>query len=619
MNDNRSLKQELKSWERNFREQNDGRAPTKDDMKKDATIGKQANEAHGYPFQIMKYPLLVPAAKYKLYRALTKASSATADSSASSQSGQQTRLSGSQSTQDDSALTANPSTPPSLRSFPKSRPVESPAKPTTCNPFSPVKQSQRVRRVGRHNSREATTDDDSDNALDGRCSKAEPNPFVVFPSTESTVHVPSIFAAHTHHLTSQSSVKSTSSPSSSLSPKVLSSKTLHREISPDETRSGGYPAQPMSRDSKRIHGFANSPRKVQDFLAASSMANGTAKVLNQMYTPRTKARKRMRGEDIPYTPSEGRRQKRWRESPPHHGDPGTDIPNGSRNSPTLHCDEEQTGGGGDIDELPESPVKPRYASSIGSRPGFKPIFDETSSTTRTFPPHPTAHDGTYPTKPAPILENANRWSAGSSSQPHSGEQSPVNVVMGTTAGVVGPEYALYPPSPPAHKQHSARSNSRVSRGGQAPDVSHDEVDEVERSASDHVVISHNLAWGTRADWLARQGVSDLDLDDDDFGKTVLPPRSQPPTPEIRPTVDNDLEISDNLRQALTISAFCAGHNIPNIPREPRVAAASHRFMQGREDLSLSRVESGIWDIGEVDVDDEDWESEPDGWNASRDS
>ena len=43
MADNRSLKQELKSWERNFREQNGGRAPTKDDMKKDPAIGKQAH------------------------------------------------------------------------------------------------------------------------------------------------------------------------------------------------------------------------------------------------------------------------------------------------------------------------------------------------------------------------------------------------------------------------------------------------------------------------------------------------------------------------------------------------------------------------------------------------
>lgn len=46
MADNRGLKQELKKWERNFRQRNAGRTPTKDDVKKDLAIGKQTNGAH---------------------------------------------------------------------------------------------------------------------------------------------------------------------------------------------------------------------------------------------------------------------------------------------------------------------------------------------------------------------------------------------------------------------------------------------------------------------------------------------------------------------------------------------------------------------------------------------
>lgn len=40
MADALQLKHELKTWERNFREQNGGRAPTKEDTKKDPVIGE---------------------------------------------------------------------------------------------------------------------------------------------------------------------------------------------------------------------------------------------------------------------------------------------------------------------------------------------------------------------------------------------------------------------------------------------------------------------------------------------------------------------------------------------------------------------------------------------------
>lgn len=563
---------------------------------------------------------LFSAAKYKLYRALTKASSATTDLSSTSQSGQQTRQNSSQAGRNDGIPTASSHRSSSLRSLPKSRPVESPAKSSASNPFSPVKPS-RVKRFAPHNSREIIPFD-HDNVLDGRLPEAESDPFVVSPSTESTVPVSSIFSANRHHSLRQSSVrglKSISSPSSFPSTKILpSASSLRREISPTEAKQGDSPTELTSLGSKGIYDSAPS-RKLQDLLVASSMDNRTGRVSSQTHTPRTKARKRMRGEDIPYTPSETRGQKRWRGTPVHNSEQITDIP---KNPPVPDHHEAQANDNGDIDELPESPVKPRYPpASIGSSSGFKPIFEQGPAGTRVSHTTKSAHGLT------PILENADRWTAQSSTHPEFGEQSPADVVMGTVTDVmdtvtdVGPQYVLYPPSPPALKQHpNARSNSKISRSNRALDGPLQKMDEIELSTcsdeDEDVVISHNLAWGARPDWLACEGNFGSDSDDDGLGKTVLPSRYPPQFAEILPTAANDLEVSDNLSQALTISAFGAGHNIS---REPCEAAASHRFAQGREDLSPPRAGGGIWGIGEFDDDGEVWESEPDGWNASPNS
>lgn len=566
-------------------------------------------------FQTMKHAFL--AAKYKLYRALTKASSATTGSSATSQSGQQTRHSGSEAVHHDSTLTASLPKHSSLRSLPKSRPVESPTRPITSNPFSPVKRSGRIGRVVRHKSR-AVTPDDGDDVLVGRSSEPESNPFVVSPSKESTMQISSIFSTRRDNSIRRPSVNDEGdifSLSSSLSCKISPSDTfLSHGVLSTRAKPDDLPTKPTSRDNKTAYDFAFSPRKLQALLAASSMGNGTT--TGQTHTPRTKARKRMRGEDIPYTPSEGRRIRRWRESPEHQSDQVTNIPVRSRNSSTRQHDEVRDDNGG-IEELPESPVKPRYPpTSIGFSSGFRPIFDAAPSITPTSPSHPTSsgHDRASPTTSAPIAQNTKRQGAGSSSLPQFSKQSSGHVVIGTAKDVVGPEYVLYPPSPP-HKQHStSRSDPKVFN--QAPDIPRHNMDEVERPAScEEVLISHNLAWGARPDWLAREGTSGMDLDGDTLGKTILPPRSPSPTPEIRLTADTDLEISDNLSQALMICLFDAGHNVP---QELRDAAASHNFAQGREDLSPHGAGSGIWGAGEADEEEEDWESEPDGWNASPD-
>jgi hypothetical protein len=181
--------------------------------------------------------------------------------------------------------------------------------------------------------------------------------------------------------------------------------------------------------------------------------------------------------------------------------------------------------------------------------------------------------------------------------------------MDSAVGVIRPEYALYPPTP-AHKKHpTARSNPKPSRSNQALG---DQAGEVEPLASDDedIIVTHNLAWGAHPDWFARERNSELDLHDDALGKTVLPRRPQSQTPEINPAADEDLDISENLSQALSISASDAGHDAS---REPHDGAASN--VQGREVLTLFRVASGIWGAGEIDDDGEDWESEPDGWNA----
>jgi DNA replication and checkpoint protein len=102
-----------------------------------------------------------------------------------------------------------------------------------------------------------------------------------------------------------------------------------------------------------------------------SLSKAPAKPLEPATTtPRTKARKRMRGEDIPITPSESARKKRTR------------ISSFTKASQALHSSSSHLGGGGleeeDEDVIPESPIKPsRPNLPAGPSSGvFRPLFPD---------------------------------------------------------------------------------------------------------------------------------------------------------------------------------------------------------------------------------------------------
>ncbi|KAF9513567.1 hypothetical protein BS47DRAFT_1344044 [Hydnum rufescens UP504] len=114
-----------------------------------------------------------------------------------------------------------------------------------------------------------------------------------------------------------------------------------------------------------------------------SLSKAPAKPLEPATTtPRTKARKRMRGEDIPITPSESARKKRTR------------ISSFTKASQALHSSSSHIGGGGledededeDEDVIPESPIKPsRPNIPAGPSSGvFRPLFPDSLPSK---PPH----------------------------------------------------------------------------------------------------------------------------------------------------------------------------------------------------------------------------------------
>lgn len=324
----------------------------------------------------------------------------------------------------------------------------------------------------------------------------------------------------------------------------------------------------------------------------------------------------MRGEEIPFTPSEGRRKKKYRTGTESHVE---ELAKDGVVSSRIGSSAQPAESDAEIDELPESPVKPRRApaGARGSTSNFRPIFDEPPiNRSPIFGTSAATHQRIIAAiSPSAALDPTESTPNPRSSPPAESGSLHGHVVMGTGAGS---EFALHPPSPPPHaKQPAQHSNFRIARKNHSREIpTSDEEEDTSFSGHKDVVFSRNLAWGSHPRWLADLSSEDHNEEKNAFGEPILsPPRS--PTGDTSPASNDELDISGNLRQALTISST----RDEDVAREAReaVPVAWPALLQGHQDFSMSRAASGIWDVGEMDDHVEDWESEPDGWNGSRDS
>ncbi|KAG8906560.1 hypothetical protein FRB99_006674 [Tulasnella sp. 403] len=289
------LKHELKAWEKNFKQEH-GRDISKDDLKAHPEI----------------------SAKYKLWRELSKKASAPskrdeASLKASSHQGPSTPR---------PPRKADPSKQPKATKI-LSKPLPTGGDPTfvSSNPFSPVKRrpigndrDQSPSRVTQSRSSKVATS--SASRLLFATSEEPPNPFA--PSTSKAP------GSHMFASPSKSSRKLSTSP-------------------PINSSSGSSNTASTATYVASDYAYADSPKKLQSIIqAATSLVRDT---------PRTKSRKRLRGEDVPFTPGDKRRRVYSRRNP-------LDAPN--------ELDEDE--------EIELSPVKPAQLGPKGK--AFKPVFEE---------------------------------------------------------------------------------------------------------------------------------------------------------------------------------------------------------------------------------------------------
>lgn len=331
----------------------------------------------------------------------------------------------------------------------------------------------------------------------------------------------------------------------------------------------------------------------------------------------------MRGEEVPATPSEDRRKK-TRFSSDGSGDDSRDIFGfGAPSSlaSTRHSSEVEV----EIDELPESPVKTTRASqNSGASAKFRPIFNDDQEHPRRKPIFgSSAAFGSRSANAASKSESDSSMdiTAGpSGSEIPASDGLPPPIASGnasTSDGKSHSQFALHPPSPPPGLRLNQRSGpSRTKTTGTKPKGGlglpvQDEIVDEESSDSVEIQVTRNVAWGAR-NRDAAQSSSDI-LDD-----MLIQPRPSSPLPESDSgSVIEDLDLSGDLRQALTISSVSM--DADNVVRESRDSTAWLAFVQGHQNSSSHRSGEGIWNAGEVaEGDSEDWESEPDGWNASQD-
>ncbi|KAG8986811.1 hypothetical protein FRB93_005153 [Tulasnella sp. JGI-2019a] len=308
-----SLKHELKAWERKFKQDHGTDKISKEDIKAHPDID----------------------AKYKLWRELSKSTAQAVPKKQDKTKADRPATPRAPSRHSGKALSSN--------IFQKSVPVQGAAMPLTSNPFSPTKGKGRAR----------DDDDDQEHTIHVRSHSEKKVAFESNPFDVSSTPISALPASGSTSSTSRSTdllnllVLSPSKPKPTKRTNIFatpakSSQNKSFEVLDLPTTS----LHSSSKETKSVavmdynYTYADSPRKLKA-LISSTLKD----------TPRTKSRKRLRGEEVNETPGDKRRRLAGRM--------------GSQQGKDDNEDDE----GMDL-----SPIK----SSVGSKgKAFRPVFDET--------------------------------------------------------------------------------------------------------------------------------------------------------------------------------------------------------------------------------------------------
>ncbi|WWC87807.1 uncharacterized protein L201_002699 [Kwoniella dendrophila CBS 6074] len=389
-----TVKAAVKTWEKTFRAK-EGRNPTKDDIKKD-------------PGNI--------ASQYSLYRKLSKNSSSSAASQSQTSASSQLSSS-SRSLQPPSSSTAIPSSSSSsqYRSTPSN--IPSAEYPTTPTPparkayrtsFSSKSQAGPSRSNGTSHGNGSNNDATHTGGKDlegGRSLKRKASKSML--SNDSSPSHPLPLPTTIYHNSNTISRTLFSTPKKSKGyigpihdPNPVNPFTIASSSSPAKSPFLSSSSKPdvinreKSFSSPFIH--ASSPKKLKEVLEANSLRKVKERnggLLNEI-TPRTRARKRLKGEQVEDTPlkeklpirkrGQAQNQNQTR-SASQSEEPLDDIQSGSNNyitNPTKgifdeeeYDDEEDEEEDRDEDELGPSPMK-----TLGKGRGFTSLFGEAEIT-----------------------------------------------------------------------------------------------------------------------------------------------------------------------------------------------------------------------------------------------
>lgn len=357
----------------------------------------------------------------------------------------------------------------------------------------------------------------------------------------------------------------------------------------------------------------------------------------------------MRGE-LPYTPSEGRRKRVRVDSlePPAHSLPGGGVAKRggggdgfTSDSTSDHQDEPTT--------LPDSPVKKRIGGlpaariqSIDDSSSFRAIFDDLP---------PIKSDSLFKPRRVDSLQSGK---SSRSRTPNPLDDQRHDADTAHRADLKGAEQLddetdgsapLLPPSPPPNdkairatatsSKHSGVANMRKRKSKDDPDAEMIEVPmgsgvaaEDDSDISSFIVtravpwqavqIRKNPLEDVRGSAIEDEGVEGIGQLFSRLNRTSpTPPLLHPPTDPRGTSQDSDLE--GDFSRTLSMSQMPDAY----LEEERHEAMLLQQLLtnaggSGKNGSYLRESSGAVWDAGEGDDVGEDWESEPEGWNASPD-
>jgi hypothetical protein len=137
------------------------------------------------------------------------------------------------------------------------------------------------------------------------------------------------------------------------------------------------------------------------------------------------------------------------------------------------------------------------------------------------------------------------------------------------------------------------------------------ADKTEESDHDDLVMTSSLPWAP----LHVGGSEPVSKSEDtlsDFGILFTDYNSRPPSLSPSPIADPRGDLAGTFNRTLSISQLPDAH----LEEERHEANLLLHLLDGHRESRHRQHPVEVWDVGEIGDDEGDWESEPDGWNAS---